>query len=254
MMPAEYAALGQPGGPQPFTLEDLVSIATLVGGIFGNGGGDQLYNAVLYENLAQRFGAEHDVVGGSPTVITQAKKKKAAKKKKTKASTKKAKATQATAGHRKQGVKKKPKKHKAKKKQAAADHSGFATFLSFDDPNDPEAPTTVARHRVPVPDAARAQQGGGQTIALPDPGSVSWPTRSSAAPRQPAQARAGRTPPASGRSGVGARARRPTPAPGCSPFPRVDVQRAAGQRQGLGQRPPAGRDGPAGLLLRARRS
>src|ERR1700744_847486 len=40
MMPAEYAALGDINGPQPFTLENLVSIASLVGGIFGNGGGD----------------------------------------------------------------------------------------------------------------------------------------------------------------------------------------------------------------------
>ena len=55
-----------PQGPQPFTLENLVSIATLVGGIFGNGGGDQLSNAILYENMAQKFGGEHYVVAGSP--------------------------------------------------------------------------------------------------------------------------------------------------------------------------------------------
>ena len=48
-MPAEYTVLGLT--PKPFTVEDLVSIATLVGGIFGNGGGAQLSNAVLYENL-----------------------------------------------------------------------------------------------------------------------------------------------------------------------------------------------------------
>ena len=53
-------------GPQPFSLEDLVSIATLVGGIFGNGGGDQLSNAVLYENLARRFGHERIIVAGRP--------------------------------------------------------------------------------------------------------------------------------------------------------------------------------------------
>jgi acyl-homoserine lactone acylase PvdQ len=46
MMPAEYAAIGQPLGPQPFTVNDIVAIATLVGGIFGNGGGQQLLNAV----------------------------------------------------------------------------------------------------------------------------------------------------------------------------------------------------------------
>ena len=67
-MPGEYAALGQPLGPQPFTLTDLVSIATLVGGIFGNGGGDQLNNAVLYEKLANKFGAEHRAVAGLPAL------------------------------------------------------------------------------------------------------------------------------------------------------------------------------------------
>ena len=66
MMPAEYTALGRPVGPQPFSLEDLVSIATLVGGIFGNGGGDQLYNAALYQNMAQKFGAEKVSLAGSP--------------------------------------------------------------------------------------------------------------------------------------------------------------------------------------------
>src|SRR5205085_9429498 len=56
MLPAEYAAIGQPRGPQPFRLEDLISIATLVGGIFGNGGGQQLSNAMLYEGLRGRLG------------------------------------------------------------------------------------------------------------------------------------------------------------------------------------------------------
>src|SRR6185437_3565381 len=69
MMPAEYAAIGQPQGPAPFTLENLVSIATLVGGIFGNGGGDQLYNAQLYENMAKKFGPEHLDVAGAPTPV-----------------------------------------------------------------------------------------------------------------------------------------------------------------------------------------
>jgi acyl-homoserine lactone acylase PvdQ len=131
MMPAEYAAIGQPQGPAPFTLENLVSIATLVGGIFGNGGGDQLYNAELYENMARRFGPEHRSVAGSPTVI---------------------------------GVKK-PRKR-------AADHSGFATFLSFDDPNDREAPTTVHKKRFPYQTLPRPSRAVARTIALPDSGSV----------------------------------------------------------------------------------
>ncbi|HUE27506.1 MAG TPA: penicillin acylase family protein, partial [Solirubrobacteraceae bacterium] len=66
MLPGEYAAIGQPGGPQPFTMTDLIRIATLVGGIFGVGGGNQLNNAILYENLAQKFGREHSAVAGLP--------------------------------------------------------------------------------------------------------------------------------------------------------------------------------------------
>ena len=76
MLPAEYAAIGQPTGPQPFTVEDLVSIATLVGGIFGNGGGQQLSNAVLYENMKQTFGPEHVAVAGSPELLSTAQPKK----------------------------------------------------------------------------------------------------------------------------------------------------------------------------------
>ena len=57
MMPAEYAAIGQPQGPQPFTVEDLVSIATLVGGIFGNGGGQQLSNARPVRGHSRRSSA-----------------------------------------------------------------------------------------------------------------------------------------------------------------------------------------------------
>ena len=64
MMPAEYAAIGQPLGPQPFTVEDVVKIATLVGGIFGNGGGQQLSNAVLYEGMKAQFGPERVNVAG----------------------------------------------------------------------------------------------------------------------------------------------------------------------------------------------
>ena len=66
MLPGEYAAIGQPGGPQQFGLTDMVRIATLVGGIFGKGGGHQLGNAVLYEDLARKFGPERYAVAGSP--------------------------------------------------------------------------------------------------------------------------------------------------------------------------------------------
>jgi Penicillin amidase len=69
MLPAEYAAIGRPLGPQPFDVNDVVAIATLVGGTFGNGGGQQLSNASLYENLKAQFGPERRDVAGSPELI-----------------------------------------------------------------------------------------------------------------------------------------------------------------------------------------
>jgi acyl-homoserine lactone acylase PvdQ len=131
MLPAEYAAIGQPLGPQPFTVQDVVKIATLVGGIFGNGGGQQLSNAVLYESMKARFGAERMNVAGSPELIAQPATK-------------------------------------------VPDASGFGTFLSFDDPSDPEAPTTVRGQTFPyqtLPKPSRAVLG---TLALPDAGSVEY--------------------------------------------------------------------------------
>ncbi|MBZ5733018.1 penicillin acylase family protein [Nocardioides sp. TRM66260-LWL] len=52
--PVEYAALQRP--PQPYTRGDIVSIASLVGGIFGAGGGHQDENARWLQRLEQRFG------------------------------------------------------------------------------------------------------------------------------------------------------------------------------------------------------
>ena len=138
MMPAEYAALGMPQGPAPFTLENLVSIAALVGGIFGDGGGDQLSNAVLYENMTHKFGNERYVVAGSPRVITVTKKTKRKRH-----------------GHQ-------------------ADRSGFATFLSFDDPNDPEAPTTVHHKTFKYQTLPKPSTAVANTIALPDYRSVQY--------------------------------------------------------------------------------
>jgi acyl-homoserine lactone acylase PvdQ len=140
MMPAEYALLGQP--LRPFTLENLVSIATLVGGIFGNGGGAQLSNAMLYESLTRKFGPERYAVAGSPRVI--ATRKKARKTKKT------------------------------KKVKKIVDHSGFRTFLGFDAPNDPEAPTTVHGVQFPYQTLPQPTRAVAKTIALPDYGSVQY--------------------------------------------------------------------------------
>jgi acyl-homoserine lactone acylase PvdQ len=138
MEPAEYTLLHIT--PQPFTVEDLVSIATLVGGIFGNGGGGQLANAILYEQMLAKFGREHANVPGSPQLV------------------------------------KVPARHRDGRKAARVDHSGFATFMSFDDPKDPTAPTTVHGRRFPyqqLPMPSRQVLG---TIALPDRGSVQYPS------------------------------------------------------------------------------
>jgi acyl-homoserine lactone acylase PvdQ len=54
--PAEYAALQKT--PQPWTRADIVYIASLVGGIFGKGGGQEVANAKWYQALKAKFGKE----------------------------------------------------------------------------------------------------------------------------------------------------------------------------------------------------
>ncbi len=54
--PVEYAALQRP--PAPWTRADLISIASLVGGIFGTGGGGQFTNAIWLQQLQEKFGAD----------------------------------------------------------------------------------------------------------------------------------------------------------------------------------------------------
>ena len=239
-MPAEYAAIGQPQGPAPFTLEDLVSIATLVGGIFGNGGGDQLYNAELYENMAKKFGPEHLSVPGSPTVIVKKKAKKKAEDRRTRLARRRPPSTRPASTR--------PSSARPRSKPTA-DHSGFATFLSFDDPNDPEAPTTVHKTKFPYQTPARRRaRPSRRRSRCPTPAPCRPPTRSSAARLPPAR-RERRMSPARVTPAWGWE-RRPTRVRGCSAFHALDVQRAPGQRQGLGQRPPARRDGAPGVLLR----
>jgi acyl-homoserine lactone acylase PvdQ len=57
--PAEYAALQRT--PQPWTRADVVYVASLVGGIFGKGGGQEYDNAVWLQRLVSRFGAKRGV-------------------------------------------------------------------------------------------------------------------------------------------------------------------------------------------------
>ena len=53
-LPAEYAALGKV--PEPWTLTDSVAEASLIGGIFGKGGGRELPSALTMQAFVKRFG------------------------------------------------------------------------------------------------------------------------------------------------------------------------------------------------------
>src|SRR3954471_12320793 len=55
-LPAEYAALGKL--PEHFSLADVISEASLIGGIFGKGGGAEVKSALLERALEKRFGAK----------------------------------------------------------------------------------------------------------------------------------------------------------------------------------------------------
>ncbi|HWF72974.1 MAG TPA: penicillin acylase family protein, partial [Solirubrobacteraceae bacterium] len=168
LMPGEYAAIGQLGGPAPFTVEDLVSIASLVGGIFGQGGGAQLSNAVLYENLTQRFGRERRAVPGSPQGVRGVSAVAAAAKTGQRRTPKTGQGRTRKTGH---GRTPKPRHRKA---HPTADHSGFATLMSFVDPSDPEAPTTEKGKSFPYQTLPLPKKTARGSIALPDPGSVSY--------------------------------------------------------------------------------
>src|SRR3954452_14300517 len=53
-MPAEYAAFGKM--PEHWKLTDVIAEASLIGGIFGKGGGNELHSALLLQSLQKRFG------------------------------------------------------------------------------------------------------------------------------------------------------------------------------------------------------
>src|SRR5262249_3025038 len=103
-----------------------------------------LANAVLYEGFRQRFGPERRAVAGSPELVEAARKAKP---------------------RRGRGDRPRPTRR-------SSDHSGFATFLSFVDPRDPEAPTTVRGRSFPYQTLSLPSRAGRARIALPDPGSV----------------------------------------------------------------------------------
>jgi acyl-homoserine lactone acylase PvdQ len=56
-MPAEYPALNHPQGPDPWKPTDIISIAALVGGVFGKGGGGELGSGAFLQAAQKRFGS-----------------------------------------------------------------------------------------------------------------------------------------------------------------------------------------------------
>ena len=106
MLPAEYAALGKL--PQRWTLTDVIAEASLIGGIFGKGGGNEVHSALALEAFQKRFGTR----------------------------------------------------------------SGLRAWSDFRESDDPEAQNTILRQRFPYENGAPLAPRG---LALPDPGSVSFP-------------------------------------------------------------------------------
>ena len=219
MLPAEYAAIGQPQGPQPFTVEDLVSIATLVGGIFGNGGGQQLSNAVLYENMKSEVRARALRRGGLARAELAARKKKKPKKHKKKPRILglaslgvrggRAAGRPAAAAHSGRGAGapvRHPRSRQGPARRRASCRTttpGFGTFLSFDDPTDPEAPTTVHGKSFPYQTLPQAEQGRPEDDRPPRRRvGLLRSTRSSPAPSRPARAGQATTGSRSGPSSV----------------------------------------------------
>jgi acyl-homoserine lactone acylase PvdQ len=56
-MPAEYAAINRPQGPEDWRETDVIAVAALVGGIFGKGGGGELRSTAVLQAAERRFGA-----------------------------------------------------------------------------------------------------------------------------------------------------------------------------------------------------
>jgi acyl-homoserine lactone acylase PvdQ len=57
-MPGEYGALGRPLGPDTWQGTDVIATASLVGAIFGKGGGQELGMAQFLQRLQDRFGEQ----------------------------------------------------------------------------------------------------------------------------------------------------------------------------------------------------
>src|SRR5438270_13554647 len=56
LLPSEYAAIGKL--PQQWKLSDVIAEASLIGGIFGKGGGSEVQSALALGALEKRFGTK----------------------------------------------------------------------------------------------------------------------------------------------------------------------------------------------------
>ncbi|MFL5823368.1 MAG: penicillin acylase family protein [Solirubrobacteraceae bacterium] len=106
LMPVEYQVFGQT--PKPWKPTDVIAEASLIGGIFGKGGGSEVQSALVLQALESRFGR--------------------------------------TKGRR--------------------------AWTDFREANDPEAPTTILGKSFPYETTGAFSRPG---LALPDPGSVTFP-------------------------------------------------------------------------------
>ena len=120
-------------------------------------------------------------------------------------------------------------RHEARAAQAWAD---------FRSKNDPEAPTTIAQEALPVRDRARRSRSAGSRCPTP--------ARSTPIDRRPPPAARPRAATADG--SIGAQLLR------ALRHAAARLELGAGRGARVGQRPPDRRAGPAGRLLRARRS
>jgi acyl-homoserine lactone acylase PvdQ len=55
-MPGEYGAINRPQGPSDWKVTDVIATASLVAGIFGRGGGNEVGSALVLEQARERFG------------------------------------------------------------------------------------------------------------------------------------------------------------------------------------------------------
>ena len=167
MMPGEYPALGMPLGPAPFTLRDFISIATIIGAELGNGGGQQLQNALLYENLEKKFGPEHRRVAGMPVGPKRplprhppgvpTKHRRAAAHPNQQSAAHPNHQSVAHPNHQSVAHPNHQRAVQSGRQKPFSDHSGFATFDSFVDPADPEGAHDRSPPELPLPDPADAE-------------------------------------------------------------------------------------------------